>query len=281
MKPHPSTNQRSRRQFLKSSVGVLGATVAGSLVLARSVHAAGDNTLKIGLVGCGGRGMGAVADAFEADGGTKLTAVADVFADRANSGADRMKKMFPDRVALDADHCFAGFDAYDKLIASGVDVVILGTPPHFRPIHLKACVDAGKHVFAEKPVAVDAPGVRAVLAAAASAKQKGLSIVSGLCYRHNAPMQETMKRVHDGAIGRIVAIQETFNTGSPWFRNQQRRPEWTEMEYQMRNWYPFTWLSGDINVEQHVHSLDKATWAMGDALPVRAWAPADVRFVPQ
>jgi predicted dehydrogenase len=136
---------------------------------------------------------------------------------------------------------------------------------------LKACVDAGKHVFCEKPVAVDSPGVRAVLAACEEAKGKGLSIVSGLCWRYHHAVRETIQRVLDGAIGELITIQETYNCGPPWFRNKAREPQWTEMEYQLRNWYPFTWLSGDHNVEQHVHSLDKAAWVMHDEPPVRAW----------
>ena len=176
---------------------------------------------------------------------------------------------FNDRVAVDAEHCFVGFDAYQKLIDSGVDVVLLATSPHFRPIHLKACVDAGKHVFCEKPVAVDGPGVRSVLATCEEAAAKKLNVVSGLCWRYDYGVRETMKRVLDGAIGDIVAIRETYNTGTLWQR--PRQPSWTEMEYQMRNWYYFTWLSGDHNTEQHVHSLDKAAWAMHDEPPLRAW----------
>ncbi len=270
-KQRQSRGRHSRRGFLKSSAKMVGATVAGGVAFSRTVHAAGDDTLKIGLVGCGGRGTGAVSNALTADKNTILTAVADAFADRTEKSVEQLKKKFPDRVAVDADHRFAGFDAYEKVIASGVDVVLLATPPHFRPMHLKACVEAGKHVFAEKPMAVDAPGVRSVLAACEKAKQQGLSIVSGLVFRHDAAVRETMKRVRGGAIGRIVALQETYNCGPPWFRNRDRQTQWTEMEYQMRNWYPFTWLSGDHNVEQHVHSLDKAAWAMGDEPPQRAW----------
>jgi predicted dehydrogenase len=174
-------------------------------------------------------------------------------------------------VAVTPDRCFAGFDAYRQVLAADVDVVLLATPPQFRPEHLKACVAADKHVFAEKPIAVDAPGVRSVLASCEEAKKKGLSIVSGLCYRFDPGIRETMKRVLDGAIGEILTVQETYNCGPPWFRNRDREAGWTEMEYQMRNWYPFTWLSGDHNVEQHVHSLDKGAWAIREEPPVQAW----------
>ncbi len=154
------------------------------------------------------------------------------------------------------------------MLATDVDVVILATPPHFRPAHLKAAIDAGKHVFCEKPVAVDAPGVRSVLATTDEAARKNLSIVSGLCYRYDPPKRELIARVHDGAIGDILAMQVSYNTGTLWHHGRQ--PSWSEMEYQLRNWLYFTWLSGDFNVEQHVHSLDKAAWAMGDEPPLRA-----------
>ena len=262
----------SRRHFLKSSTLAAAGTMAGSLTIARSAHAAGNDTLKVGLVGCGGRGTGAARDALYADDNAKLTAMADVFEDRLQGSLSGLKKdgTVGDRVAVDDDHCFLGFDACQKLIQSGVDVVILATPPHFRPTQLKACIDAGKHVFCEKPVAVDAPGVRSVLVTSEEATKKGLNIVSGLCWRYYPPTQEIMKRVLDGAIGEILAIQETYNTGATG-RQYDRQPQWTEMEHQMRNWYFFTWLSGDHNVEQHVHSLDKASWAMNDQPPVSAW----------
>jgi len=154
------------------------------------------------------------------------------------------------------------------VLDSGVDVVLLTTPPHFRPAHLKAAIDAGKHVFCEKPVAVDAPGVRSVLATCEEAKQKNLAVVSGLCWRYHTGKRETLKQVHDGAIGDIVAMQVSYNTGGLWMH--PRQPHWSDMEWQLRNWLYFTWLSGDHNVEQHVHSLDKAAWAMHDEPPVRA-----------
>jgi len=272
-RPHasPPVGSASRRQFLRKTAALATAGVAASLSLARSAYAAGSDTLRLGLVGCGGRGTGAAVNALDADPGTKVVALADAFPDRVESSLQRLKKSRPDRVAVDPDHCFAGFDACDKLLASGVDVVLLATPPHFRPMHLAACVAAGKHVFCEKPMAVDAPGVRSVSASCEEAKKKNLSVLAGLCCRHHTGIQETMKRVQDGAIGRIVAVQETYNVAGPWFRNKQREPGWTEMEYQMRNWYPFTWLSGDHNVAQHVHSLAKACWALGDRPPVKAW----------
>ena len=279
---NPST---SRRRFLQTSTAAAaGAGLLLSERIARSAHvgATGDETLRVGLVGCGGRGRGAAVQALTADPNTRLVALADAFADYVERSVEILKKTeVADRVTVDADHRFSGFDAYQKLIESDVDVVLLATPPHFRPAHLKACVEAGKHVFAEKPVAVDAPGIRAVLAACEEAKKKDLSIVSGLMYRYELAMQETMKRIHDGAIGDVVAIQTTYNVGPPWFRNKDRQPDWTEMEYQMRNWYPFTWLSGDHNVEQHVHSLDRSAWTLRDQPPQKAWARADARSAPR
>jgi predicted dehydrogenase len=258
----------SRRHFLKTSTLAAAGALAG-LGLSRSVHAAGSDVLKVGLIGCGGRGTGAAANALNADPQAKITALADVFPEKVENSLKGLKAQYKERVDVPPERCFTGFDAYQKLIQSGVDVVLLAEPPHFRPRHLKAAVEAGKHVFCEKPVAVDGPGVRSVLETCKLAEQKGLSVVSGLCWRYHNGVRETMKRVLDGAIGDILAIQETYLTGFLWER--PRKPEWSEMEFQMRNWYYFTWLSGDFNVEQHVHSLDKALWAMHDEPPARAW----------
>ena len=268
-------NVRSRRDFLKTTSAVAAAgTLTGGLSIARGAHVDGNDVLRIGLVGCGGRGTGAAVNALKADKNCKIVAMADAFDDRLKRSLRLLKKQAlrmeaPEKVAVDADHCFVGFDAGRKLIESGVDVVLLVEPPHFRPAHLKAAIDAGKHVFCEKPVAVDAPGIRSVLATAEEAKKKNLSIVSGLCWRYYQAVCETMKRILDGAIGEIRSIQETYLTGALWHRG--RKPEWTEMEYQLQNWIYFTWLSGDFNNEQHIHSLDKASWAMHDEPPARAW----------
>src|SRR5262249_46546230 len=158
------------------------------------------------------------------------------------------------KVDVKPDHRFVGFDAYKKVLDSGVDVVILTTPPGFRPLHLRAAVEAGKHIFAEKPVAVDAPRGRSLLASCAAEKKKGLSLVSGLCLRYDNGFRETVRRIHQGEAGEVVALQANDYRGSNW--GKARPPGWTDMEYQMRNWYNFTWLSGDFNVEQHVHFLD-------------------------
>jgi predicted dehydrogenase len=253
----------------------LGAAsvVAGASLSAlnpRMAHAAGDDVLRVGVIGCGGRGTGAVMNALDADPNVKLVAMADLFDDqiqrskrniRANlKAADQGHKF-----AVEDDHCFAGFEAYQQLIDTDVDVVILASTPHFRPQHLAACVAAGKHVFCEKPVAVDGPGVRRILATVAEARRKDLSIVSGLCWRYDYGVRETVNRVKDGAIGDLVAIHTNYLAGPLWHRG--RLPAWSEMEYQQRNWLYFTWLSGDHIVEQHIHSLDKALWLMDDQLP--------------
>jgi len=256
----------SRRHFLRTAAAV-GGTV---LALPRGAHAAGSDILKVGLIGCGSRGTGAASNAINADPGVRLVALADAFSDRLEGSLKQLKTRHPEQVNVDPAHCFVGFDSYKDLIASGVDVVLLAAPPHFRPLHLAAAIEAGKHVFAEKPVGVDATGVRSVLATCELAKKKNLCVVSGLCWRYDTVIRETIKRVHDGAIGRILAVQTTRNLGFLWQR--PRQPEWTEMEFQMRNWYYFTWLSGDHNVEQQVHGIDKCSWAMRDEPPVRAWA---------
>jgi predicted dehydrogenase len=262
--PQPS----SRRDFLKTSAAVAGATLASGLAVP-AVHAAGSDVLKVGLVGCGGRGTGAAMQALRADKNNRLVALGDAFGDRLEQCRSTLAGTadIADRVAVDPDHRFTGFDAYKQVIAN-VDVVLLATPPGFRPAHLRAAIDAGKHVFCEKPMAVDGPGVRKVLEAAAEAKKKNLSLVSGFCWRRHPIMREAMKRVHDGALGDILTLQCNYNTGPLWLR--RREPGMSDMEYQMRNWYYYAWLSGDFNVEQHIHSLDKAAWAMKDVYPVRA-----------
>jgi len=256
----------SRREFLKSGAAIAGAALTLSEV--PLVHAGGDDLLRVGLIGCGGRGSGAAIQALRADKNVKLVAMADAFADKIESSLESIakEKDIAETVDVPESRRFAGFDAYEKVIAQS-DVVLLATPPHFRPIHLKAAVDAGKHVFAEKPVAVDAPGVRSVLASCAAAAKKNLSVVSGLCLRYSSNFREMMDRLHDGAIGDIVSLQANDLRGP--IRVTKREKDWTDMQYQMRNWYYFTWLCGDFNVEQHVHFLDVCAWALKNEYPVR------------
>lgn len=244
--------------------------MAAPFILSTSVRAQNSpgETLRVGLIGCGGRGSGAAANALAADKNIELTALGDAFEDQVKRALPGLKKAHPEKVKVEPDHCFAGLDAYKKVIASGVDVVILATPPGFRPLHLKAAVDAGKHVFAEKPVAVDAPGIRMVLAAAEEAKKKNLSVASGFCWRSHLPKRQSFQKVLDGGVGEIQTIYSTYNTG-PVKDTTIRKPDWGPVETQVRNWYQFTWLSGDHIVEQAVHSLDMMSWAMGDVPPVR------------
>jgi predicted dehydrogenase len=267
------TPPTSRRGFLKGSAA---AGVAAYLSHAPQVHAAGSDIIRVGLIGCGrpteggGRGRGAAMQCVEAGPNVKLVALADVFQDHIEATRNFFRKRLkPDQFDVPDDRCFAGFDAYQKVMdLKDVDLVILASPPGFRPQHIQAAVDAGKHIFAEKPVAVDAPGVRAVVAACEQAKKKNLAVVSGLCYRYDIPKRAVMQRIHDGQIGEIVALQTTYNTGGLW--KAPRKPEWSDMEWQLRNWLYFTWLSGDHNVEQHIHSLDKIAWVMKDEYPVKA-----------
>jgi predicted dehydrogenase len=253
----------SRRKFLATSA-------AATLAAVSNVHAAGNDTLRVGLIGCGSRGTGAASQALRADKNVKLTAMGDAFEDRLLGSLETLKADEPIAAKVDVkpEYRFVGFDAYQKVLASGVDVVLLTTPPGFRPMHLKAAVEAGKHIFAEKPVAVDAPGVRSVLESVAAARKKDLSVVSGLCLRYHPGFRETVKRLHDGAIGDVIALQANDYRGSNWGKPRQR--DWTDMQYQMRNWYNFTWLSGDFNVEQHVHFLDVCAWVMKNKYPIKA-----------
>ncbi len=258
----------SRRSFLKgSTAAVVGGSLVATLGASRAAHAAGDGTLKVGLIGAGGRGSGAARNAVNADPNVKLTAVADLFPDRLEQSLKMLKKPLGDKFAVTEETAFSGFDAYKHVIDSGVDVVILAEPPHYRPSHLRYAIEQGKHVFCEKPVAVDAPGIRSVLETAALAKEKDVSIVSGLCWRYDQGVRETIKRIQDGAIGDVTSIQSNYLTGTLWHRGD--KPEWSEMEYQNRNWYYFTWLSGDHIAEQFIHSLDKAMWLNGDVPPVK------------
>jgi predicted dehydrogenase len=255
----------SRREFLQSS-----AALAASAAFAGGVHAAGSDVLKVGLVGCGGRGTGAASQALHADPNVKLVAMGDAFSDRIEQslGTLRKEEDIAGKIDVKDDHKFTGFDAYKQVIDSGIDVVLLATPPGFRPLQLKYAVDKGKHVFAEKPIAVDAPGVRSVLATCEEAKKKNLSLVSGLCIRYDQGFRDTIKKIHDGAIGDVMVLQANDLRGRIWVK--PRQPDWTDMTYQMRNWYYFAWLSGDFNVEQHVHMLDVCAWVMKDNYPVRA-----------
>lgn len=266
---HPRARGVSRRQFIASS----GAAVASTSIapsLSAGVHIGGDEVIKVGLIGCGGRGTGAARQALKADASARLVAMGDAFLDRLEPSLNSIKNSdVGPQVTVDEEHKFTGFEAYKGVIDS-VDVVLLCATPHFRPRHLRAAIEAGKHVFCEKPVAVDAPGVRHVMETCRMAKEKNLNVVSGLCYRYQDAKREVIQKVHEGAVGDIVSLQCTYNTGFLWHRGRQ--PEWSEMEYQLRNWLYWTWLSGDHIAEQSIHSLDKILWAMKDVPPAKVTA---------
>jgi predicted dehydrogenase len=254
-------NHLDRRTFLKTSAGA--ATLLASRGL---VHARGSDTIRVGLIGCGGRGTGAAANCIASSPGVVISAMGDTFADRLEGSKAELMKL-GDAFAVTDETQFVGFDAYEKVIASDVDMVILATPPHFRPLHLRAAVEAGKHVFMEKPVATDPVGIRSVIASSELAREKGLAIVSGTQRRHQVPYLEIMQRIENGAIGEVVGGQCWWNQGSLWVR--QREEGWSDMEWQLRNWLYFTWASGDHIVEQHVHNIDVMNWALGSH-PVQA-----------
>ncbi len=269
-----SNNLTSRRDFLKTSALVGGALAAPAL-LPRELYA-GENkdTLRVGLIGCGGRGSGAASQAINADPNVVLTAVGDAFEDQARRSLESLRAQHPDKVNVPPEKCFAGLDAYQKVIDSGVDVVLLAAPPGFRPVHLKAAVDAGKHIFCEKPMATDAPGVRSVLESVKAAKARNLSLVAGFCWRYETARREFYRRVHDGAIGDLRAVYATYYAGpvKPMPAASERPAGMGDLEWQMRNWYNFTWLSGDGYVEQACHSVDKVAWALKDQPPLKAVA---------
>jgi len=263
-----------RRGFVAAT-----ATVAslGGLVdpLVRTAHAAGSDRLRFGIVGCGGRGLGAAAQAVAADPGNVLWAMADAFPDKLEQGFNVLSRAVAARVEQDPAYAerldctperrFAGLDAYQAVIES-CDVVLLATPTVFRPIHLRAAIEAGRHVFCEKPMAIDATSLRHVRDSTVLAREKGLSLVSGFCWRYATQMRDIFGRIADGAIGPVRSAYTTYNADG-WRGETARQPEWTDMEYQLRNWQYYTWLSGDHISEQAIHSLDRLLWAFGDEMP--------------
>ncbi len=263
-----SQNQgSSRRDFLKRSAVVAGAAVAGQFALARSVHAAGSDTLKVVLIGCGGRGNGAIQDCLQADPGVEVIAVADAFEHRAKGAVNNLRNSdFAARAKLD-DRVFFGLDAFQKAIDCGPDMIVTATPPGFRPMIYEAAIKAGKHVFMEKPCCVDAPGYRTLVAANKLADEKGLKVGVGFQRRHTPSRIETIKRLQEGAIGDILLLRAYWNGDGIW--NNRRQANMTEMQYQVHNWYHFCWLSGDNICEQHIHNLDICNWVK-DAHPVEA-----------
>ncbi len=286
-----SAGSPSRRDFLKQTALSSAAALVSSAALtgcASQTRGAGPGSaapgvapaairklpdrIRVGVIGAGGRGTGAAWDCLSADSATEIVAVGDLLRERVDSCVNSLREEAgkagcPERVKITPERCFSGFDNYKAVLASDVDLVILATPPGFRPIHFKAAIEAGKHVFMEKPVAVDPTGVRTVIAAAELASQTGLNVVCGTQRRHQPCYLEVMKRIHDGQIGEIVAAQCYWNQEGLWVK--QREAGWSEMEWQCRNWLYFTWLSGDHIVEQHVHNLDAVNWAL-QSTPLKA-----------
>jgi predicted dehydrogenase len=268
--PHDRTDAGlSRRNFLRTATtAAVGATVASHFDAIPGLHAAGSDEIRVGVIGCGGRGTGAARNVLQSAKGVRIVAMADAFGDRLAESVQGLTAKFGTQVDVPKDRQFVGLDAYQKVVSHpDVNYVILATPPGFRPTHLKAAVDAGKNIFTEKPVAVDGPGIRQVIALADEAAKKKLAVVAGTQRRHQAGYIETLKRVHDGAIGDIVAARCYWNQGGLW--NKPRQPEWSDTEWMIRNWLYFTWLSGDHIVEQHIHNIDVINWAM-KGHPVRA-----------
>ncbi len=262
-----------RRSFVHAS----GLALAG-LALPRRAFGIGRpdaDPIRIGVIGCGGRGSGAVRDAIAASDNVFITALGDLFPDKLAKAREEFAKTagenprFAAAYQVTAERCFTGFDAVTQVLATDCDLVILATPPAFRAEHLGAAVNAGKHVFMEKPVAVDVATALAAIEAADLARTKGLAIVAGTQRRHDPRYRETIRRIHDGAIGEVITGQVYWNQGGLW--SHQRQPAWSDMEFQLRNWLYYTWASGDHIVEQHVHNIDVANWVM-QGHPVRAVA---------
>ena len=261
-----SEQNTSRRDFLATTAA---ATLATSLAAYRNVHAQGNEQLiKVGLVGCGGRGTGAAQQCITAGQNVKLWAMGDAFPDRVTSAYNQLNNNanLRDRIDVPVGRRFSGLDAYTQVLQN-CDLVILATPPGFRPIHIQAAVNANKHIFTEKPVAVDGPGVRTVLAAYEQANQRNLCVVAGTQRRYQTGYQESMRRIHDGALGTLTSGRCYWNQGSLWHR--ERTAGMSDVEWQLRNWLYFTWLSGDHICEQHIHNLDVINWATR-AHPIKA-----------
>jgi len=270
-------NDLSRRSFLKGSVAVTTAGLAAQVAAVRGAYANGSDRLRVGLVGCGTRGVVDAANCVNAMSGVELYALGDLFEKRR--GRDRMMGLaeghewlnnrVSDRMNVPPERRFVGWEAYQRVLETDIDLVLLVTPPHFRPMMARAAVEAGKHVFMEKPVAVDPVGARSIIETAKMAREKGLAFMGGTQWRHRADYQGVMQRIHDGAIGDVVAAQAYYNVAHQW--GNERLEGMSEMEWQLRNWYYFTWLSGDHLVEQSIHKVDILNWAFGGP-PTKALA---------
>jgi len=275
----------TRREFAAKTAAAGFAILTASAAQAAKKKA-GKDAIKIGLIGCGGRGTGAAVNCLKANKDVLLIALADVFPDKLEACRRKISshpaKEVKDQYAVEDDHCFVGLDAYEKLLQTDVDMIIHATPPYIRPVHIEAAVKAGKHIFTEKPIAVDAAGVRRFIAAAREAEAKKLSFVCGTQRRHQKEYLEVIQQIHDGAIGEILAGRAYWCGELPF--SYERKPEWNDLEYRLRNWYNQIWTCGDNIVEQHIHNLDVINWAL-NAHPVkvfasggRAWKPNTERY---
>ncbi len=265
----------NRRTFLKSgSTAAAIAFAAPAILIQERAFAANTDTIRIGLVGCGGRGTGAAGNALEADKNLILVAMGDAFEDQLTQSHAGLDKQYPGRVQVPPEKRFVGLDAYQKVIDAGVDVVLLASPPGFRPTHLRYAVEKNKHIFCEKPMATDGPGIRHVLESVRMAKEKKLNLVAGYCWRYSYPQREFFQRINDGGLGEILAMYGTYLTGpvKPMQAPQQRKAGVGDLEWQMRNWMNFTWLAGDGIVEQCIHTVDKMMWTFGDRPPAKVVA---------
>jgi predicted dehydrogenase len=273
----------TRRDFLKTTAATAGVLATG-LALQNTAHAAGDDKIKVGVVGCGGRGSGAAENVLHSAPGVEIVAIGDVFKFRVDGLRNRLQhvveedatvKGFGNNVDLPEERCFVGLDAYQKVINSPANYIILATPPGFRPVHIPAVVAAKKNLFTEKPVGVDGGGIRKVLEAYDKSKDLGLHIAAGTQRRHQAGYLETLQRVHDGAIGDLVALRCFWNQGPIWFRKRTELASNgvsdSDLAYQLHNWYHFVWTCGDHICEQHVHNLDVCNWAMKNQHPTRVF----------
>lgn len=257
----------TRRDFIKTTSVASMATLAAAVSGSSGRCAGGSDAIRIGVIGCGGRGTGAAIDAVNSSPGVEILALFDPFQDRIDKSLKTLREKVPAAVKVTPETCFTGLEGYKKLLAiKDINYIVTAAPPGFRPIHLKASIEAGKNVFMEKPVAVDPVGVRSVIASSELAAKKGLAIVAGTQRRHQQKYLEVMKRIHDGAIGEVVGGQCYWNQGELWVIKQT--PEMSDMEWQCRNWLYFSWTSGDHIVEQHVHNIDVMNWAFG-AMPVK------------
>jgi myo-inositol 2-dehydrogenase / D-chiro-inositol 1-dehydrogenase len=271
----------SRRDFIRDAT----AAAVGTAAVARfhglvGAQAAGSDEIRVGLVGCGGRGTGAAGNVMAAAPGVRIVALADAFADRLTACRERLAKQYPDTANVAADHCFVGLDAYQQLLKTDINYVILASPPGFRATHIAAAVAAGKNIFAEKPVAVDATAVRSCISLADEVTRKGIALGAGTQYRHFDPYIQSMKRIHDGAIGQLTGARAYYNTGELW--KHDRQESWSDLENQMRNWLYYTWLSGDHIVEQFIHNIDTLNWAFnGHPLRATGTGGRQVRTAPE